>query len=614
MTLQDPAALVPTRARSVKVAEGVQLVVQTKTQRAAVLGVVLGGVALLSAASFGTSSIFPLVVGGLLGAASTKIRTMGRGRLHRWVRQLAAPGQREQALARLEHLATRAPAVTTSVRVEAAAHVALARLEAGEVAQAVQLMASAYRDAGAKQRQRLPDQGFLGEAVHALVGRLVPGSIPEVLPAAGIVSSQASVYPPHVDFALVLALLRALEGNASGGHATTLRAWRDARREARAGLHPVLLALVCACLYTSSDDSDELGAELLERLESLDEPGRATLLRCFPRIGDLGRQDYRAPAPEHSRSIARLPEALQGLVTGPPTSRWLPAVGRRSRVVVGMATAFFGFNALVALLTGDLLGMLTPLLVMTLFSPTLLGAFVLRRRRRETLERAGLLRGPGDPRKDELCSMPARSGPARGDAAKLHPLDLTELRVLVSLQQAELSLLEGALEPAKTWVNWWLDTAAEQGLGGVSPLAFGASALRVAALTGHKNAAASIERALDSASRTHDPRVPKPPRLRSGHGDAPRAVVLARALHRARAEDWEAASKVLRRAEPGPTTLELDLFERSCYGHLAETLRARALEVPDWLPTLDAETRDAGAGLRRIWPALAEFEEPGPDS
>lgn len=565
--------------------EDVEFVVQTKLQRRAVLGVMLGGLALIVATTAGTSSLLPIALGAGLGAVSTKIRTLGRGWLKRWVKYLELPSTREPALAKLEELATRRPLITSSARMEAGGHAALARIEAGELERALQIMVLAYRDAGAKQRQRLPDQGFLGEAVHALLTRLAPAGGGRVVPAARIVPDLSSRTVTHADFGLAMALLRALEG-AERGKASAVSAWREAVEHERAPKHPVLIALVGASLYTSASLDEELEDQLLARMGRLAEPTREAIERWFPRTTELGRQGYRAPARNGQTSVALVPTQLQGLSTGAPPSRWLPATSRRGRI--GMVVT----NLLLsAALVGDLVGLLVIGLMVTVVAPTLISPFVLRQRRRDTLELAGVLRGEADPRALELKLMPARGGPTRGDASNLHPFDLNELRLLVGLRRAEDALAEGNEELAREFVQWWMDTVVEQkGFGGISPLAIGASALRVAALTGQVDAAASLERALEQAAKRGDARVPRLPKTRTGHGDAPRAVAAASALRQLLAGELAGAAKTLRVASlSSEVGIELDAFERQLYGRMAARLHEQGEQVPDWVEGLVRE-------------------------
>ena len=120
--------------------------------------------------------------------------------------------------------------------------------------------------------------------------------------------------------------------------------------------------------------------------------------------------------------------------------------------------------------------------------------------------------------------------------------------------------------------------------GGVSPLAIGASALRVAARVGQREACTALESilAVSETSAASDPRVPRAPKLRSGHGDAAWAVSHARALVRSLEGDWERAALLLYDLASAP--VELDADERALYAELYAELAARdLLNPPAWL-------------------------------
>jgi hypothetical protein len=88
-------------------------------------------------------------------------------------------------------------------------------------------------------------------------------------------------------------------------------------------------------------------------------------------------------------------------------------------------------------------------------------------------------------------------------------------------------------------------------------------------------------------------------RKRSGHGDAPRALALARALLCTCRGDWPAAAQELDKAGRD-RPVHLDSFERSLYGEVVRRVQAEGHAIADEIAPLTAEPHPAW--LERILP------------
>lgn len=546
------------------------------------------------------------LLGGGLALGVQQFRGAGRRRLRAHVARLDQedPGVRAAAMHRLVRLA-RSRLAVTSVRMEAAGHVALDAVDRGAFGAALEVMRAAARDVGRTERQRLPDQGFLGEAMLAVLGRAFPGRVRNFTRASRIKLAREVATPPHRDFDLVMTALRVLEFASEGNRAAARQQWEQLEVHPGRGNHPGLAALVAAaCFERLEDDDGAFGEACRANLSNVGAPVRSSLEQAFPRLRQLDALAYRVPAPVETRALARVPEGLSAVAPRSEGDRWLRPSSTRSRRVAGLVSASLLVQAASLWAMGNVaLGVTSTVLSALLLIQPRVGLRVLQARRKDKLLGEGVLRHPNDARWDELAAMPSRTGPSDSDAGALYPLDTQQLRLLVGLRRAEEALEQGDRAEAARWVGWWLDGAVDRGFDDICPVALGSSAVRVAALVGHR-AAPTL---LDDLRRRGgwDARVFKKPGRRTGHGDAPRAFALARAVFDARRGDLRAASKALMIASAQPAVV-LDPFEVALYGAVARKVVDAGLPAPAAFTGLEPGL----GGVERLLddPGAAELE------
>lgn len=517
-----------------------------------------------------------MLFGGLVGLLPTAIVYRGQRVLRRVRRQL----DDVTALPRLEALA-RGTVVGTAVRCDALAHAALIRLEMGELEAALNLLATPMRDSGSSVRARTPMVGHYGEAVRSVMAWLFPESHLEALDSLVLRPTQES--PLRLGYEGVpdmLAILRLLEASHRNSAAAVRRAWTELDSERLSRRHPLLIALILGVVRRVEPS---VQADLDARVAGLSEAARQVVMRRFPELDLAAGATYRLPATSTSTAVARVaPTALQALHAERGVSRWLPVSNAR-----GPWAVFFSLWVVLAGV-GSADG--TLILVGMVFAALGVGSIVHRRRRVRPLVAAGI-RAPGRVR--ELSMMGSRTGPRIWGTSPPHPFDRGELMLVVGLARAEDKLLEGDPAGAREQIGWWLEGLDRNVLANLDLHAIASTVLRVAALLRYDNQAKYLNARIRVG---HSPRIHK----RTGHGDAPRALWLARALHFSVAGDDAAAVRALDVAAKN-RRVTLDRFETELYGAVVRRLADRGHVIPADLSQLLA-LDSSPAWLEAVWP------------
>ena len=516
----------------------------------------------------------------MVGAAGSTVR-LGRWRLQRGVSLLEEPARRREAMLTLESL-TESPWRVQPVGVDARGWVALQRLEQGDLGGAlVQARAIRLRSLG-RERRRTADTGFLGEVVSSLLGHLFPEAGLEVTPSGSFrVDDESIVGRAPQRFEELLAALRLLETVDRGDEGSVLRAWNELGFESLRRFAPVLAMLVWGA---AARIVPSLEHGLAPAVHKLDARRLRLVLRRFPHLRDRGDAAYRMPARALAAGteleLRSAPTELVALSSPPPT-RWLPIAPRWTRALGWLLV----MQALASILwLGEPMFVLTALA----FTPFVVGSMHHRSARLSPLRDAGIT---DTVRLRELRRMRARASSRHSDVGCLHPFERGELMLIIGLHRAERSLLEGDLDDARAQVAWWLGGADELTVHRLDSVAIGASLVRVAALLGMDDVASRLAHAFEP-----NPSWLEVPRRRSGHGNAPRALAMARALMHAVAGRWNAAAYELRDAGRHPPVV-LDRFERELYAELERRVAARCHVVP-----LDLSATDpTPSWVARVW-------------
>lgn len=516
-----------------------------------------------------------------VAALPTAVVFRGRRALSRLRRQLEQSKTPMAALPRLEKLAGSSLS-GVAVRADAGAHAALLRLEAGELEAALRMASLPLRDGTSSIRARTPKVGYFGEAVRSVLAWLFP--------ELGLRPIAASVLRPPADTSvalgyeeldLMVATLRVLEASGRDAGASVRRAFAELDVARLGDKYPVLCALVLGSVRQHEPAAE---VQLSERLEALRGSSRDVVTRRFPDLADLDGEPYRLPARVTSTALERAaPTSLQALHATPGLTRWIPLPSRG-----GPWSALFSLWLLLTALGGN-----DPLLYVlaAIFGGMWVTSLAHQRDRVRPLREAGVT---SRARLRELSLMAARAGPRTTGAPTPHPFDRGELMLVVGLAEAEKRLRDGDVEQAKEQIGWWMEGLDVGVLATVDLYAVAGSALRVATLLGYREAAMHLNGWIVSApSRVG--------RTRTGHGNAPRAVWLARALHLAHDGLDSVALRALDQAA-AQRDVVLDDFERELYGVLLARLARRGHVIPDSLH----ELRWSGSEpdwIGAVWPS-----------
>ncbi|MEM6988976.1 MAG: hypothetical protein AAF721_00720 [Myxococcota bacterium] len=481
----------------------------------------------------------------------------GRTRALRALRQeLDAPS----ALAAAERLLTQ-PWTGDAVRCDASAHAALLRLERGELEQCLELVERPPWNVHSERRPRSAEVGNYGEAVYAVLARLSRRVTTWPLPARVIADNWPGLASEYEGLAPMLGALRVLERAESCSAPELRRVWLDFDAESLARSSPVLHALV---LERASRVEPALNDELGARYRALSPEAQAILRQRRPEVESLGQGGYRKLQVVATTALSRRPPAALDIVS---TWSCSPLGFRRSHILAAV---------LLGTITVPALQVPGGIVAAALLAADLLYARDLRRR---AAALAGITAKP------RLRELTRRFGWDRGRHVKP-----TTTRLLAGLVEAQAAIRDGDRDRAEAATQWWYSGVSAADIEATELAGTGASLLRVAVLLGFRDEA----RLLHAGARAH--RRPTL-RIRSGHGDAPQAIALARALFHLGERDVPAAVAAFERASEHRRVI-LDPFERELYGELARRLK---LDGPALVPSL-ANVPEPTPGLLAIWP------------
>ena len=485
---------------------------------------------------------------GALGAALAAVPCIPRWR-GRWrldgildARERRSP---EATVAALREL-VRDRWLPAGLRVDAAGWLALGLIEQGELGEAVEALRTSAA-ASRSWRLRGPALGLFGEGVRALVGRLDPSAGWTVVPSNALLTRQDEL-ANNLLLVVIRAALRLLEAVETGDRGVVAIRWAELPLALEDEL-PVLTMLLRA---EAARIVPSLGVELESRIQALHPVARRLLLERSGALAKDAASGYRAlahvPAPPVAdRVLAPLGEA-----------RVLKQKSALSQLLrpLAIVALFVHPWAFVGVLGGGL-------------AFAWLTGFPRWERRRERVQLLARLGVPRSTWLREVSHMRTRSHSKRPWAAALGPFDHDHVMLVLAVYKAEWALTTGDRDTAHASIAWWLGNLSPRVVHELDTLALGAALLRLAALLGFEDAVRQLED-LPSSTRGW--------LRRSGHGDAPRSMAMARAVVAARRGDWSGASEHVTRAI-GLPWVDMDEHDHVIYGWLLGRLAERGSEL-----------------------------------
>lgn len=485
------------------------------------------------------------------------------------------------------------------VRMEAAGLLAFDALERGDVGRAIELLDFDEGDHHLIRRRRNWETGCRGEVLRSILAWLSPGSFTH----SGVAPSSA--FPPPRDepegeaLLAALAVLEAVGQTPPGGdEGRVAAAWQDVSGSGLARFAPTLDLIVTA---VAAQRLPRLQDELFERLRNdPDGKRRALLRRLFPRIVLPGESGYRGVSeevvelPDERGPELDAPEAITALATMPesalaPVSR-APVAG----IFAAVYGSIFGAGVLLGAITGGPVGagiggFLSLLLgIYAAPIPILMGSRTIEGRE-EARRVAPLLRlqpPPPVPWLKEIATGPPGRLERSSGYRRLPPIPRSQMILHVATARAEAAIWDGRVDDAWAEVAWWFAGARGQIPSGDPMYACGSALIRIAALSGHLAEAERLSGLLEPVDRPWDDLS-----RRTAHGNASRALGLARALLAAKQGYWEHAASQLSWAGRH-RTVWISPLDQTLYAEVARRCQARGLEVTTHglrrLPELEA--------------------------
>ncbi len=521
-----------------------------------------------------------------------------RGRLRIAIARARMLTRPEAGLAQLRRIA-RSSLVMPELRIDAAAEVALHALERGEVADAIRVLRLELPDEVRSDRRRAWPRGARGEVTRSILAWLVP----DAFASEGIARSSQFPAPDRPDAVALATALRVLE--AAGGEAQerVIRAWQDASAGELARLEPRLFAL---CEAAAAERIPELRPEHERRLGA-DPALRLYVERLRPPAEGRLDDAYRGAPGQAETALASSPAKLLA-PTELATQAMQPprGVDRLLRAHGGLGTfaaVVLSFLAWVGILSSGVAGaglgalavFWSGLVGVTLVVPV--GARVAQslEARHHAHAMFELAAPPPAAWRTEMVEGPPGPVARPSGFRRRASTPLPQLTLYVACVRGEQALADGQLEEAWAAVSWWFSGLDPRALEPDPMYATASSLVRLAVLTGHPEAA---QRLLDGLDRT--PRKAGWHRRRSAHGDAPRALALARAAHLARQDRPAEAARWLRLAQASPAVW-IDPRDRSLYAWIARAVEREGHAVPSAL-TRGVRPEDL-PWLDRLWPS-----------
>lgn len=483
------------------------------------------------------------------------------------------PERARQGTARLEAIASD-QRVSEPYRMEAAGHLAAARLDRGDLDGAISILEKARdAEAGRGIADRALERGLLGELMRSILGWLNPvDDGPVIAHSTAFELDDAKLRELSrpadlLEFRARVAALGVLEASDGGREDEVLAALAHARRvklpDVSSTLWWLCLAMAGRVLPTAKQefehDAPANVANLVANL--LPQASVAVYRQPAQDVEDAQRNERALVAMEPPASIQRALERKPH--TGVVRAMELQLA---TRGLVGSAFGGGFVLCLAAVVFGEAAFMLGSLaLVPLVVASTIRGARLGRRR-----ARVAALRDLGSmlpyPWLREFEYAPGLLDPTDTYGADHERI----LALYVGCAKAESLLGQGRRHEAWTQVAWWFRGFSEQRtpLAPLAPVA--ASLVRVATLTQAPDLARRLVDAFEARGVDGG-------WGRTAYGNAPRALALASALRSARAGEWQQAtdylSKVQRTREvwmlPRDAVLAQALFE------IAETRGAK---------------------------------------
>ncbi|MGH1345376.1 MAG: hypothetical protein ACRBN8_27685 [Nannocystales bacterium] len=500
------------------------------------------------AGALGSSALLALVFGtGGLGAAVAGMFTVpltiafanhrltNRGKASLAAARASYLRDTAQGLAALETVAQ--SGALPEVRLEAAALVALHRVEQGDVRGAIDTLSIQEQDIDKARRRRNWEVGLRGELLRSILAWLSPGSFAE----SGVAPSDAfNEKDIDEDGRALLALLRVLERAAEPDEGALAQSWRDSRGTDLQQRFPTLHIIG---LGVASERLHHLLDALHERLDGdRGDHFRDVLRQLFPRMQLLDASGYREASLEEPVAMTRTlavaaPKAVVALAKQndaiAPTSEAPATFGATYTGILMVCSALGLAGGSVAV--GALVGVF-----MSIYFGTPIAA-IWGSRRTQTLRRAhriaplaSLLPAPPEPWLVECASGPPGPVARTSGYRKLLPIPEGTMVVYVAVAQAHEALQR--LEHDEAWqhVAWWFEGFSGRLQHDESMYGAGSALVRVATLTGHLADARRLMSVLPERGNEWDTA-----QSRTAWGNAPFATRLADALVLAAEGEWD---------------------------------------------------------------------------
>lgn len=483
-------------------------------------------------------------------AANHMFSERGKSRLAKALSQYEAEPTR--GLAALEGIV--ASAVLPEVRLEAAATIALARIERGDIEGAIEALSIHEQDIDHLRRRRSWETGLRGEVLRSILAWLSPGSFLD----SGIALVEAFPDDPAGDEGTaLLATLRALECASRGTDGPLAAAWSDIEASCLRSRLPTLHIIVQAVV---AERLSYLQDELHARVHG-DHTGlyRDLLRRLFPNMHILVEGGYRVISPEvdgdDTASLAVLAPLEVSQLVRLTDADMVPV--SRGALKAAFVRSYGAIGALCVLAT--LLGAhVLATVFVTVFVMIYVGTPIALVRGSSATERAERARriaplarmDPPPPAEwlTECASGPPGAVTRTSGYRRLKEIPQSQLVLYAAVMKAEQALEREDHEAAWGFVEWWFS-----GFSGVvaksndTLYAAGSSLVRVAALSGHLAEAYRLLAVLAEVGNEWDG-----PENRTLYGNAPAAVRYAAALVYRMQLNQENTGRVLQIASEAP--------------------------------------------------------------
>lgn len=562
---------------------------------APVAGAIGGGV--LLALAFGTGGV-GAVVGGLftvpLTIAYANHRLTNRGKSKLAAARLSYLHDTVRGLGALEGVAQ--SGALPEVRLEAAALVALHKIEQGDVRGAIDTLSIREQDATKSRRRRNWEVGLRGELLRSILAWLSPGSFAE----SGVAPSDSfNEKDIDEDGRALLGLLRVLERAAEPDEGALAQSWRDTQGT---GLHSLFPTLHIIGLAVASERLHHLLDALHERLDGdRGDHFRSVLRQLFPRMQLLDASGYREASLEEPVSMTRTlavaaPKAMVALakqdsLVEPGSEAPATFAATYTAVLTMCATAGLIGGSMAI---GGIIGVF-----MSIYFGTPIAA-IWGSRRTEAARRAhriaplaALEPAPPQPWLVECASGPPGPVARTSGYRKLLPIPEGTMVVYVAVAQAHDALLRR--EPDEAWeqVAWWYEGFSGRLQHDESMYGAGSALVRVAALTGHLADARRLMAVLPERGNEWDT-----PDTRTSWGNAPFATRLTDALLLALEKDWDSARSRLEWALQSPA-VHLSEQDRALVDLLVYKASKAGVSI-SW--PLGSQDPAAKAWASAVWP------------